>query len=206
MIGGFLVGGLKEAIVGTYGVIRHPIQTLEGAISAITHPIATTAAIGGALNEGAKKFFDLEGTSDFTRGAMLGGLAVTVAPIPGAGKGKGLAKAADAAHDLNVYKEIGGLNTLRTAAEIGSGHAWYHILNDGDFGGVNGLFPSQSDFIQHIFNVMENPTASKRIQGDKMIFRDDPSHTIIFYDPQSADKGTAFERLNDIQDYYDNKK
>jgi hypothetical protein len=96
------------------------------------------------------------------------------------------------------------LEEMAEAAEfaeaIANGHAFdKHVVEGGEFPEIR----SRSEFASHIQDVIEHGS-SRDLRHDRKAWFHELSRTIVVYDPNSADSGTAFRRWEDPWDYFKN--
>jgi filamentous hemagglutinin len=72
------------------------------------------------------------------------------------------------------------------AVRIASGHAW--SKHGHEFAGF-----SQLEFAAFIERIMQESSEAKNLTNDRTAFWDDASGTVVIYDPNSPDLGTAFK-------------
>jgi filamentous hemagglutinin len=51
---------------------------------------------------------------------------------------------------------------------------------------------SKQDFTKHVKNIMEKPDITKSLSDGRMVYGQVSSKTIVIYDPNNLDMGTAF--------------
>lgn len=110
---------------------------------------------------------------------------------------------------ISVYAECSVTTNEEIADKIAHGHAWTN--HSSEFSEkkriANIEMPETSniitpeDFQTYIVSIITTSTP-KVIPGDRKVFWDDKTGTIVFYDPYSNDCGTAF-RPNDGKEYYE---
>lgn len=108
-----------------------------------------------------------------------------------------------------VYAECSVETKNEIAYKISHGHAWInHAEEFSEKKRIANLempatqkIDTPEEFQHHIVAIMET-RASKNIPGNRQVYWDDYTGTIVFYDPNSNDCGTAF-RPNDGKEYYE---
>lgn len=86
------------------------------------------------------------------------------------------------------------------AESIGSGHAFSkHVVEKGEFPGVE----SQGEFVGLVKGVLKNPSETKELARGRVAAWNESSDTVVIYDLNNPDKGTAF-RPDNGKEYFDN--
>lgn len=110
---------------------------------------------------------------------------------------------------IAVYAECLVMTNEEIADKIAHGHAWTNHANEFSEKKkiANKEIPetqkiaNPEEFQNHITTIMTTKTP-KIIPGNRKVYWDENTETIVFYDPFSNDCGTAF-RPNDGKAYYD---
>jgi RHS repeat-associated protein len=89
---------------------------------------------------------------------------------------KGGAKGVNAGDIKGISKAIGG------------GHSFDKHLGEFKSLGIT----SKQDFTKHVKNIMEKPDITKSLSDGRMVYGQVSSKTIVIYDPNNLDMGTAF--------------
>ncbi len=120
-------------------------------------------------------------------GALAG---VPAAALGAAMVSHGVGIAATAAYNLSANDEVGEGDSNRSTAEsIGSGHAYdKHVVKKEEF---KGIVNTKSEFIDHIDNVINNPSDVKSLSRDRTAYYHNDSQTTVIHDPNHPDQGTA---------------
>ncbi len=110
---------------------------------------------------------------------------------------------------ISVYAECSVEIPEEVANKIAHGHAW--INHSSEFSEKKRIaniempetlkIGNPEEFQNHITTIMTTKTP-KIIPGNRKVYWDDNTGTIVFYDPLSNDCGTAF-RPNDGKEYYE---
>jgi hypothetical protein len=86
----------------------------------------------------------------------------------------------------------------KIAQAIAAGHAYdKHVV-------AERLFPevkSQADFAELIGKVLAHPTHHRKLENGREAFFDEPSNTIVIYNPHARDRGTCFRPRSGLQYY-----
>ncbi|MDP3464593.1 MAG: excalibur calcium-binding domain-containing protein [Sulfuricurvum sp.] len=110
---------------------------------------------------------------------------------------------------VSTYAECTVTTSEEIANKIAHGHAWTnHASEFSEKKKIanmempeNKTITSPEDFENHIITIITTNTP-KIIPGNRKVYWDNRTGTIVFYDPLSNDCGTAF-RPNDGKQYYD---
>jgi hypothetical protein len=86
----------------------------------------------------------------------------------------------------------------KIAQAIAAGHAYdKHVV-------AERLFPevkSQDDFAELIGKVLARATHHRKLENGREAFFDEPSNTIVIYNPHARDRGTCFRPRSGLQYY-----
>lgn len=94
---------------------------------------------------------------------------------------------------------------------IGSGHSFEkHIVVQGEF---LGWIRTRAQFLKHLENVVADPNTlyrtvecpqHKTLYGcPKKVYYQESTNTLIINDPHAFDKGTAYQPIKGIQEFYE---
>jgi len=88
---------------------------------------------------------------------------------------------------------------LKIAHAIAAGHAYEkHVVEEQLFPDVT----SEDAFQQLIGQVLANPTHHRLLENGREAYYDEPSNTIVIYNPHARDKGTCFRPSGGLK-YFD---
>ena len=77
----------------------------------------------------------------------------------------------------------------RVADAIANGHAWEkHVIKRAEFPGVT----TPTQFAEHIQEVLENPSAVRRLVDGRSLYWDERSGTLVLVNPNASDFGSAY--------------
>lgn len=91
----------------------------------------------------------------------------------------------------------GPFSSAGVSRQIAGGHAWTERAQEFPSLGIR----NQADFANFIKTVIDNPSKVKKLTKGRFAFWDSGTDTIIFYDPNNPDLGTAFRPSRGI-DYF----